>query len=335
MVAAKAVSAVNSAGRGCDQQNPAVVFFQNTVAACSSAVTDWILQVTWRDLILLREGKNLPEQRVMQVSRFDSPEKALSCPDGKLSVASFHPLQRLLWKLQELNQLLRGAQRLCNLLLPAKGGIRVHNSGGSGYHTGLFSINCGFDAMATVSTNEFRNGLKVMIDSDPCTIVENEIVKPGKGQAFNRVKLRALLTGRILERTFKSGESIERADVHEEEYQYSYTDGDLYYFMHPDTFEQIAADKTAMGETEKWLKGQEICLVTLWNGNPISITPPNFVELEITETDPGLRGDTSGGGGKPATLETGAVVRVPLFVSENELIRVDTRTGEYVSRVKE
>ncbi|MBC8519580.1 MAG: elongation factor P [Gammaproteobacteria bacterium] len=189
--------------------------------------------------------------------------------------------------------------------------------------------------MATVSTSEFRNGLKVMIDGAPCSIIENEIVKPGKGQAFNRVKLKSLIAGKVLERTFKSGESLERADVHEEEYQYSYTDGDLFYFMHPDSFEQIAADHAAMGDTEKWLKGQEMCLVTLWNGNPISITPPNFVELQITETDPGLRGDTSGGGGKPATLESGAVVRVPLFVAENEVIRVDTRTGEYVARVKE
>ncbi len=189
--------------------------------------------------------------------------------------------------------------------------------------------------MATVSTNEFRNGLKVMIDGDPCTIVDNEVVKPGKGQAFNRVKLKALLTGRTLERTFKSGESIERADIHEEEYQYSYSDGDLYYFMHPESFEQIGADESAMSEAKQWLKGQEMCLVTLWNGSPISVTPPNFVELEITETDPGVRGDTSSGGGKPATLETGAVVRVPLFVPEGEVIRVDTRTGEYASRVKD
>jgi len=170
--------------------------------------------------------------------------------------------------------------------------------------------------MATVSTSEFRGGLKVMIDGNPCSIIENEIVKPGKGQAFNRVKLKSLVAGKVLERTFKSGESVERADVHEEEYQYSYSDGDLFYFMHQESFEQIGADAAAMGDTEKWLKGQEICLVTLWDGNPISITAPNFVELEITETDPGLRGDTSGGGGKPATLETGAVVRVPLFVSE-------------------
>ncbi len=189
--------------------------------------------------------------------------------------------------------------------------------------------------MAIVSTNEFRNGLKVMIDGDPCTIVENEMVKPGKGQAFNRVKLKALLTGRTLERTFKSGESLERADIHEEEYQYSYSDGDLYYFMHPVSFEQIGADRAAMGDSAQWLKGQEMCLLTLWNGSPISVTAPNFVELQITETDPGLRGDTSGGGGKPATLETGAVVRVPLFVSEGEVIRVDTRSSEYVSRVKE
>lgn len=189
--------------------------------------------------------------------------------------------------------------------------------------------------MATYSTNEFKGGLKLMLDGDPCSIIENEFVKPGKGQAFNRVKIRNLKTGRVIERTFKSGDTVEGADVVDKEMQYLYNDGEFWHFMVPDTFEQYSADAKAVGETNKWLKDQDMCVVTLWNDAPLSVDPPNFVELAITETDPGIRGDTSGGGGKPATLETGAVVRVPLFVQQGEVIKVDTRTGEYVSRVKE
>lgn len=188
--------------------------------------------------------------------------------------------------------------------------------------------------MATYSTNEFKGGLKILLEGDPYKIVENEFVKPGKGQAFNRVKVRNLKTGRVIEKTFKSGDTVEAADVFEREMQYLYSDGEFWHFMVPDTFEQYAADATAMGEAAKWIKEQDSCVVTLWNDAPLSVTPPDFVELKITETDPGVRGDTSSGGNKPATLETGASVRVPLFIEEGEVIRVDTRTGEYVSRVK-
>ncbi len=189
--------------------------------------------------------------------------------------------------------------------------------------------------MASYSTNEFKGGLKIMIDGDPCSIIENEFVKPGKGQAFNRVKIRNLKTGRVIEKTFKSGESVEAADVMEMDMQYLYNDGEFWHFMDNDTFEQVSADAKAVGESTKWLKEQDVCTVTLWNGSPIIVEPPNFVVLSITETDPGLKGDTSGGGGKPATLETGAVVRVPLFVQTGEMVKVDTRSGEYVSRAKE
>jgi elongation factor P len=189
--------------------------------------------------------------------------------------------------------------------------------------------------MATYSTSEFKGGLKIMLDGDPCSIIENEFVKPGKGQAFNRVKIRNLKTGRVIERTFKSGESVEGADVMETDMQYLYNDGEFWHFMHPDTYEQVAADANAVADAAKWLKEQDSCLVTLWNGSPISVTPPNFVMLAVTETDPGVRGDTSGGGGKPATLETGAVVRVPLFIDVGEVLKVDTRTGEYVGRAKD
>ncbi|MGE3920418.1 MAG: elongation factor P [Gammaproteobacteria bacterium] len=189
--------------------------------------------------------------------------------------------------------------------------------------------------MATYSTNEFKSGLKVIMDGDPYNIVENEFVKPGKGQAFNRVKLRNLKTGRVVEKTFKSGETIEGADVVDIDAQYLYFDGENWHFMAPSSFEQYIVGEAAMTDSKQWLKGQEDCILTLWNGAPLAISPPNFVTLEITETDPGVRGDTSGGGGKPATLETGAVVRVPLFVQTGEIIKVDTRTGEYVSRAKE
>jgi elongation factor P len=190
------------------------------------------------------------------------------------------------------------------------------------------------DRMATFSTSDFKGGLKVMVDNEPCSIIENEFVKPGKGQAFNRVKLRFLKTGRVIERTFKSGETLEGADVVDMDMQYLYNDGELWHFMQPESFEQYTADANALGDARKWLKEQDVCMVTLYNGSPIAVAPPNFVELTITETDPGVRGDTSGGGGKPATLETGAVVRVPLFIQTGETIKVDTRTGEYVSRVK-
>jgi elongation factor P len=186
--------------------------------------------------------------------------------------------------------------------------------------------------MATYSTSEFRPGLKIMLDNDPYTIVENEFVKPGKGQAFNRVRVRNLRNGRTIERTFKSGDSVEAADVVDTEMQYLYSDEQFWHFMRPDTFEQMAADKTAVGDNAKWLKEQDSCTVTLWNGVPLSVEPPNTVVLKIVQTDPGVRGDTSGGGGKPATLETGAVVRVPLFVQTGELVKVNTRTGEYLSR---
>lgn len=189
--------------------------------------------------------------------------------------------------------------------------------------------------MANYSTNEFKGGLKVMLDGDPCSIIENEFVKPGKGQAFNRVKLRNLKTGRVIERTFKSGESIPGADVVETDMQYLYNDGEFWHFMDPSTYEQHAAGETAVADAKPWLKEQDVCIMTLYNGAPLSVAVPNFVTLRITETDPGLKGDTATGGSKPATLETGAIVRVPLFINENEIIKIDTRTGEYVSRVKE
>ncbi len=188
--------------------------------------------------------------------------------------------------------------------------------------------------MASYSTNEFRSGLKVLLEGDPCSILENELVKPGKGQAFNRVRLRNLKTGRVWERTFKSGESIEAADVIDLDMEYLYTDGEFWHFMMTDgTFEQHAADIKAVDDVIDWLKEQDTYSVTLYNGVALSVTPANFVELEVTETDPGLKGDTAQGGSKPATLSTGAVVKVPLFINIGDILRIDTRSREYQNRV--
>ncbi|HGG59887.1 MAG TPA: elongation factor P [Gammaproteobacteria bacterium] len=189
--------------------------------------------------------------------------------------------------------------------------------------------------MASYSTNEFRGGLKLMLDGDPYNIIENEFVKPGKGQAFNRVKLRNLKTGRVVEKTFKSGESVEAADVIDVDMQYLYNDGEFWYFMDPETFEQVGAGATAVADSKQWLKDQDICQVTLWDGAPLTVTPPNHVELKVTECEPGVRGDTATGATKPAIVETGATVKVPLFVEEGDILKIDTRTGEYLSRVKE
>ena len=189
--------------------------------------------------------------------------------------------------------------------------------------------------MASYNTSEFKSGLKFMMDGDPYNIIENEFVKPGKGQAFSRVKIRNLKSGRVLDKTFKSGEKVEAADVMEVNAEYLYTDGEYWHFMEPTSFEQYQASSTAVADVLNWLKDQETYIVTLWNGEPLSISPPNFVVLKITECDPGIQGNTAQGATKPAIVETGAAIKVPLFVEEGELVKIDTRSGEYLSRAKE
>ena len=188
--------------------------------------------------------------------------------------------------------------------------------------------------MATYSTNEFKGGLKFLMDGQPCSIVENTQVSPGKGQAFNRVKYRNLVTGRVLEKTFKSGEKVDAADVVETDLQYLYEDGDFWHFMDAESFDQFQAMESAVADVKKWLIEQDVCTVTLFNGQPIAVVPPKQITLEVADTDPGLKGDSAGTGGKPATLSTGAVVQVPLFVQIGEKVIVNTEKGEYVSRAK-
>jgi len=187
--------------------------------------------------------------------------------------------------------------------------------------------------MANYSSNEFKPGLRVLVDNEPCIMIDIEFVKPGKGQAFSRVKLRSIRTQRVWERTFKSGESLESADIVDRDMEYLYSDDEFWYFMATDgSFEQLGASREALGDTIKWLKEQEVYIVTLYNDAVVSVSAPNFVELDVLETDPGLKGDTAQGGTKPATLTTGAVVRVPLFIIEGEKLKIDTRSGEYISR---
>ncbi len=190
--------------------------------------------------------------------------------------------------------------------------------------------------MAKISTNEFRPGLKLEIDGNPFTIVSNEFVKPGKGQAFNRVRIKNLLTGRVIEKTFKSGDKVDVADVLETQMRMLYKDQDSAVFMHDTTFEQISIELSHIGDTEKWLMDDQMYEILFYNGEPVNVEPPTFLEMKITETSPGERGDTASGRVlKPAITESGAEIQVPIFIEEGEVVKVDTRTGSYDSRVKQ
>ncbi len=187
--------------------------------------------------------------------------------------------------------------------------------------------------MAQVNTNEFRSGLKVEVDGEPYTMISNEFIKPGKAQPFNRVKLKHLMTGRVIERTYKSGDRLELADVMETKYRLLYKDADNANFMDDESFEQIAVPLKTMGDIAQWLMDEVVYTIVFYKGQPIEVVPPTFMEMKIIESAPGLRGDTSGRVLKPAVTETGAKVQVPLFVEEGDKIKIDTRTGDYVSRV--
>ncbi|HWC07052.1 MAG TPA: elongation factor P [Gemmatimonadota bacterium] len=182
-----------------------------------------------------------------------------------------------------------------------------------------------------VSTAEFRKGLKIELDGQPYNIVEFQHVKPGKGGAFVRTKLKHLRLGRVVDRTFRAGEKVGLVDYEQRSMQFLYKDDD-FHFMNLDTFEQIALPPDVVGEAASWLKESMEVEVFVINGTPAGVDVPNFVELEVVETDPGVRGDTASGGSKPATLETGAVVQVPLFIDRGEVLRIDTRTGAYIER---
>jgi elongation factor P len=185
-----------------------------------------------------------------------------------------------------------------------------------------------------ISTAEFRNGAKLELDGEPFVIVEFQHVKPGKGGAFVRTKLKSLKTGNVIDRTYRSGEKLDTPNLEEKNMQYLYNTGDDYFFMDNETYEQFSLTEKQIGDSKAWLKEDMVIKVLYHNGNPLSVEVPMFVELKVVSTDPGVKGDTASGGTKPATLETGAIVKVPLYLEEGEVIKVDTRTGEYLERVK-
>lgn len=188
--------------------------------------------------------------------------------------------------------------------------------------------------MPSYASNDLKAGMKILLDGDPCAIADCEFVKPGKGQAFVRVKYRNLRSGRTLERTFRSSESVPAAEVVDVEASFLYEDGENWHFMSSSDYEQHAVSQAVIGDSGKWLVAEAMCQLTLYQGEPIGVMPPNFIEAEVTYTEPGVKGDTATGGSKPAQIAGGAQVEVPLFVGVGEVIRVDTRTGEYVSRSK-
>lgn len=183
-------------------------------------------------------------------------------------------------------------------------------------------------------TNQFRNGLKIELDNEPFVIVEFQHVKPGKGGAFVRTKLKSLLTGNVLERTFRSGEKVGKPQLEEKEMQYLYSSDNEYHVMDMETYEQIFLTEDQLGTSKNYLQENVVVKVLFYNGQPIGVDVPIFVELRIAETDPGVRGDTASGGTKPAILETGATVQVPLFLNVGDVVKVDTRTGGYIERVQ-
>ena len=184
-----------------------------------------------------------------------------------------------------------------------------------------------------VSAGDFKNGLTVEIEGNVFQILEFQHVKPGKGAAFVRTKLKNIINGGVVEKTFRPTEKFENAHIDRKEMQYLYNDGDLYYFMDTETYDQIAVNNDTVGDSLKFVKENENVKLSSYQGSVFAIEPPLNVELEITETEPGFKGDTATGATKPATVETGATVMVPLFVNEGDVLKIDTRTGEYLSRV--
>lgn len=188
--------------------------------------------------------------------------------------------------------------------------------------------------MAQISTNEFRAGIKIEVEGQPYTIVSNEFVKPGKGQSFNRVRIKHILTGRTIDRTFKSGDKAEIADVVETQMRMLYKEADGIVFMDENSFEQTKIPLDSIGDTVQWLLEDHMYEIIIYKGTPVTVEPPTFMEMVITETSPGVRGDTASGRVmKPAIVESGAKIQVPIFIDQGEKIKVDTRTGEYVCRV--
>ena len=197
---------------------------------------------------------------------------------------------------------------------------------------GMYQISA---VLMKFTTNQLKQGLKILIDGEPCSVISHEFHKPGKGQAVVRTKLYNLRTEKVWERTFKSGETIESADISEKSFQFLYKEGQTYIFMNSDTFDQIEIDSTILGSVSDWLDGEEECKILFWNDSVLRVEPPTFVFKEIIDTEPGLKGDTVSNTLKPAKIESGKEIQVPIFINIGDTIKIDTRDGSYVSRNNE
>lgn len=187
--------------------------------------------------------------------------------------------------------------------------------------------------MASYGTSDFKKGLKVLLDNEPYLIIDLEFMKPGKGQAVYRIRVKNLINGRVLDKSYRSGDSIEGADIEERTMQFLYKDATHFHFMDGESFEQVELTSEQVGDSSKWLVDEMNCDVVMWNGSPITCQPPNHVDLEVTYTEPGAKGNSTGNVQKPATVSTGAELMVPVFINQGDTVRIDTRTGEYVERV--
>ncbi|OPY77577.1 MAG: Elongation factor P [Syntrophorhabdus sp. PtaU1.Bin153] len=183
------------------------------------------------------------------------------------------------------------------------------------------------------STSEFRKGLRILLDDEPFVIVDFQHVKPGKGGAFVRTRIKSLMTGNVLDRTFRSGDKVDLPELEETQMEYLYKEGDKYYFMDTSSYDQIFIDEKNLGDSKNYIKEGSVIEVLIYKGNPIGVEVQNFVNLKIVKTEPGIRGDTAQNATKPALLESGYTIQVPLFVEEGEVVKIDTRTGEYIERV--
>ena len=343
----EAITTVHRAGAGGHEQRTATVFVEQTRCPACVGFLQRVAAASGRGLKFLGHRQHLTQQGIGRIAATHTRHEAARHPHREHPRRLARGPDPRLGQAEQRREFYGVGHGCREIGLPRgtrpRGGCggRLAGEGGCGYHERPFrarhsgSQRTRIQAMGSYNTSEFKSGLKILLDGVPFVIVENEMVKPGKGQAFNRVRVRNLKTGRTVEKTWKSGDSVEAADVMDVDMQYLYQDGDFFHFMVPDNFEQHTASKEAVGDGAQWLKDGVTCIVTLWNGVPLVVTPPPHIEALIVETDPGVRGDTATGGQKPAKLETGAVVRVPLFINQGEVIKVDTRSGEYISRAKQ
>ena len=370
--AAKTVTAVDRTAPSGQQQGPASVFLHKRRGRQPGLLIEWIGAEARLRPLLVGHRQHLPQKGVAGISGPHACHKSTRHEQRKVGLGGGGFSRDLLRKAQHPAEFAGITDRFRQQLLPAlptksagsgrppvgcrhrawQRGFDSLGLCGNALHRAAFQWTvadpvggpCGFEARASenkeptlpsYNTSEFRKGLKVQIDGDPYIMVECNFVKPGKGQALYKCKLRNLLRGTILDRTYKSGDSLEAADISTIDAQYLYKQGEQFVFMDNDSYEQYELSAEQVDDAWKWIKEGTVCSMLLYNGNPISMEPPQHMVLKVEYAEPAVRGNTATNLTKPVKLETGAEVLVPAFIEQDELIKVDTRTGDYLERVKE